>query len=201
MKRRRGFTFFEILMVLMLIATLAVVAFPRMGGVYRQSQLRAGARELTQTLRLARQAAILSGDGCQVRIDPEGGRYQLAPLPLDAEGDPIETRREYRRREDSYHLNAEATQIRTLPGNVFFTLVHSTAPLTQDTRVPRVIFYPDGSATAAYLGIQSTDDDALSVRIYRTTGLAKVETGDPVLPENTEPLFYLPDKIEFQPMQ
>ncbi|MBI1785409.1 GspH/FimT family pseudopilin [Candidatus Sumerlaeota bacterium] len=203
MRGRRGFTFLELIIVICILGILAMLTIPKMGNVFRHGQLEAGTRELAATLRYARNAAILRSDGCEVRFDPKEGQYQLLPVHLDLEGQPAEDRRTRRRRDDKdkFDLNEEATQIHSLPSTTFFNLVHSTAPVTEDRRLPRVIFYPDGSASTAYIGVQNSENRALAVEIYRTTGLASIHAGVPVLPKETQPLYYLPEKIQYGKMR
>lgn len=199
MKSRSGFSFLEILVVLVILAVLSLLAIPRMGETYRQNQLNSSAREITACLRQARNIAIAMNDGCEVWFNPETAEYQVQPVHLDTNGLPVRERRSSRDKDDGYQPDGETTRVRILPGRVFFTLLHSNAP-ERDDNFPSVLFYPDGSATAAFLGVQNTDNLALSIQVYRTTGKVVVATGDPVLPENVIPLFYLPEKIQYAPI-
>ncbi len=200
--RARGFTFLELMIVITLLGVLAAVTVPKMGNIFRHGQLEAGTRDLVATLRYARHAAILRGDGVEVRFDPENRKYQMLPVKLDADGQPEEQQRVRRREEKGrFQLNAEATLVHDLPPSVFYNLIHSSAPLTEERSLPRIIFYPDGSATPSKIGLQNSENRAFAIEIYRTTGLASVAVGVPVLPENTPPLYYLPEKISYANMR
>lgn len=199
-RRLRGFTFIEILFVIAIMAMLLAMAVPKMRGMFSRGEIEVGAREVAALLRTARHAAIVRGDGAELRIDPEGGRYQVVLTHLEEEGIPLaeaKRRHGHRRKTDApeFRLSDDASGTRTLPDKVFFTLVHSSAPPTEDHELPRIIFYPDGSATPGVIGIQNEAGKALKIEIYRTTGMAMVGVGKPVVPRGTRPLFVRADKV------
>lgn len=201
MKSRRGFTFLEILVVVVILAVLAFIAIPRMGSAYRQNQLNAAGREIASCLRQARNIAIAMNDGCEVWLNPETAEFQIVPVHLDPNGLPVRERRRRSGRNDDeqFEPDAETTRVRLLPAKVFYTVLDSTAPRREDN-IPTIIFYPDGSASGAYIGVQNPDNLAVSIQVYRTTGKVVVAPGDPVLLENVVPLFYLPEKIQYAPI-
>lgn len=197
-RQRSGFTMLEIMVVVAIFAIVSVLVIPRMSGTFRKGELKSAARELASTLRFARHQAVVRGGGCEVRFDPEQGRFQAVAVKLGSDGLPIEDADLAEEREDGdINFDGDAARIRTLPSNVFFTVIHTTAPPSEGNKRPRVIFYPDGSATAAFIGLQSKDDKALSVEVYRTTGLSTVKPGDPVLPPDARPLYVVPGKIDY----
>lgn len=198
--RTAGFTFIEIVIVIVIMGALLTIVAPKLGRAARKGRLDSGARSLAATLRQARHAAILLGDGCEVRLDPAGGRYQIVPIRLDLEGQPIDGEEPPEREKTEFALSGEAVLVQTLPEGVAFSLIHSAAPLTADNDLPRVVFSPDGSATAARIGIQNEDLRAFNVEVYRTTGMVKVNPGRPVVPEGEQPIFYLPDAVDFNSM-
>lgn len=199
---RRAFTFVEIMIVIVLLGIIASLVMPRIGFLFKTGKLESSARELTGVLRLARHMAILSGEGAQVVIDPVAASFRIEPVILDAEGRPLDderlsrSQRRDRERDERFEISGEATRPRTLKEHVFFTIVHSGAPLYED-ELPRVVFLPDGSACSATIGIQNEENEALAVVVYRTTGLSKVMPGTPVLPENVAPLYVGPQSVDY----
>lgn len=195
--RRAGYTFLEVLLVIGILSMLMAIAFPKMKGAFHRGEIESAARELTATLRYARHAAIMRGDGAEVRFDPETGRFKMNPIRLDEDGNPAGMDSSVGGGKDGkgFKVTADARGIKTLPDSVFFTLIHSTAPLTDNSDMPRIIFYPDGSATAGKIGIQNERGKALNVNIFRTTGMAMVRPGNPVMPADVRPLFYLAGKV------
>lgn len=199
MRSQRGFTFIEVLLVVMLVLILMAMAFPKMGGTFRRGEIESSARELVGVLRYARHLAVLRHGGTQVTINPEAGKYQLTLVDLDPDGLPIDGQEVLLPDESDFRVPDDVRGVKALADSVFFTLIDSTAPTMSPGNLPRVIFYPDGSATAAQISIQNENNKAFAVTIYRTTGLARVEAGQPVLREGAKPLFYLPEKLDYKP--
>jgi type II secretion system protein H len=183
MGRQRAFTLLEILMVIMIMGILVAITLPRMSGTFGIARLKSTARDLTGILRYARNTAVLREQPCEIRFDMDKGQYQL--VLLDASGDIYEerhsTRRSRRREEDATAnvMGDDVAGVRQLPNRVFFTVIYTDAPLTDDTHRPRVIYYPDGSATPATIAIEDDKKHAISVEVFRTTGMARVSQGLP----------------------
>ena len=159
----------------------------------RRARLQASARELSGLLRYARHVAVLRGGGCAVWIDPIAGRYQLTLVLLDADGFVVEEEEPEVAENEGFRLSDDASIVHVLPKTTFFSIVHSSAPTDDNVSYPRIIFYPDGSATAASIGIQDEEGKAFRVDVFRTTGMTMVRPGVPVLPAEVRPLFYLPE--------
>lgn len=200
MRARKGFTFMELMISLMIILVMMAVAIPRMKGAFGRGELRSAAFELTSTLRYARNVAVLRSDGAQVVMDPKAGTYRLTLLELSPEGEPMGEVELDTLDEEEYKISAEVARRRRLPSSVFFSIIHTSAALTEYDSLPRVIFYPDGSATASSIGIQNVENKAFAIVVYRTTGLATVQPGKPQLPADVQPLFYLPELEPFEPI-
>ena len=74
-----GYTLVELLVVLGIIGLLAVAAIPMLPAVQPALHARVAARELADTLVLARQAAIARNRNVAVSFDPAGRRYAITP--------------------------------------------------------------------------------------------------------------------------
>lgn len=179
------------MMVMMLIGVLMAIGVPRMGGTYRRARIQAAARELSGLLRYARHVAVLRSGGCAVWIDPVAGRYQLTLVLLDADGYVVEEEEPEIAENEGFRLSDDASIVHVLPKNTFFSIVHSSAPPDEDDSYPRVVFYPDGSATAAAIGLQDEEGQAFRIDVFRTTGMTMVRKGVPILPAEVRPQFYL----------
>jgi hypothetical protein len=200
--RRSGFTFLEAMLVLGIIVVLAAVTLPKMRGTFDRARLQSAVRDFSGMLRYARQFAVLRGDGAQVVIDPENGEYymELVHVGLDGELSRDEQRPSRRRGDDlkELHLSREFVEGHVLPKRVFFTLVHSSAPTTDRSGLPRIVFYADGSASSGMIGIQDEKGKAYRVDVYRATGTAMTRLGQPVIPSTVRPLFVMPDRIGYE---
>jgi prepilin-type N-terminal cleavage/methylation domain-containing protein len=194
-RHRRGFTFIEIVLVVVILMVLAALAMPQMKGTFASTRLKRTARNIAGLLRFARNTAVLRELPCEIRFDPDNDKYQV--VLIDEEGKPMEppSRRRRRRDEtDSFTLGGDVVGVRTLPKKVHFAAIYSGAPLTEDTNRPRVIYYADGSATPATIAIQDEKGLAIRVEIFRTTGMARVARGLPIRPPKAQTLYYGPQR-------
>jgi type II secretion system protein H len=191
--KRAGFTLMEIMIVVVIIMLLMSIAIPRMGGTFTSSQLKASARDVTGLLRYARDYAVVTGRQCEMRLAPDRDAYQI--VALDEKGEPLDPRRDRSRdgKAARMMLGDDASSVINLPRRIHFSIVYSEAPLT-DRGLPRVVYYPDGSATPAMITIQDEKHHALSVQVFRTTGMARVTTGRPVEEPKIPRRYYGPDK-------
>ncbi len=174
--RSTGFTFIEIMFVVIIMTTLATLSFPRMKGSYLKTRINKAARDVVGALRMARNTAVIRELPCEVRFDVEKDEYRL--VLLDEYFEEIEQRRKrtYRRKNSTYFASVETLSTRRLPSEVHFDTIYSSTDLTRDDEA-RVIYYPDGSATPTTISIRDESNLDISVEIYRTTGMARVEDG------------------------
>lgn len=199
MHRRHGFTLIEIMLVVAIMAILATIAMPRMRASFSQARLKRAARDVAGMMRFARNTAVLRELPCEVRFDPENGKYQL--VLLDEYGDRIDDAdgRRYRNRKRAKEnpelsMGDDIAGVRRLPDGVYFAVIYSGAEPTEDTDLPRLIYYSDGSATAGTIAIQDDKEHALHVEVFRTTGMARVAPGLPVREPEGKTLYYGPKK-------
>ncbi|MGS0763993.1 GspH/FimT family pseudopilin [Syntrophomonas curvata] len=73
----RGFTQFELLMVLALVAILAAITLPRFDRIIESYKLRTDARQLAWVLRSARQEAITTGHNQLVMLKIYQHQYEM----------------------------------------------------------------------------------------------------------------------------
>ncbi len=204
MRRRGGFTFIEITIVIVIMLSLTAVALPRMRSTVLHMRLKQGARDVASALRLARDSAVLRELPVEVRFkmneDEDDGPDQYQLVLYDESNEAIELRdrrrRQSRRAQENDELRfpgRESLQVRTLPEGIYFSVVGSAAPLTEDGDLPRVVFHPDGSASGATIGLQDLRGRALNVVVYRATGQSRVEAGEPKDVEQSRTLYYGPE--------
>ena len=79
---RKGFTLFEIIVVLVIIALVLTISFPMVYRTLQKSKVRAAARNVGTFLKYARELAISRQEILGVKVLKEEGRLEL----LDTEG-------------------------------------------------------------------------------------------------------------------
>ena len=84
MLKRRGLTFLDMVIVVMILGLLAAVSMPRLASVQRQNRLRSAALTMVEHLRLARETAVAQGTPVTVVFTPSEATYQ-APQVDDPE--------------------------------------------------------------------------------------------------------------------
>lgn len=85
----RGFTLLELLAAVAIIAVLAGLVLPGLGGAWRRDLVDAAER-LSMVINHARQEALLSSRPWRLELDPEGGRYHFSQR-ADNEFAPVAT--------------------------------------------------------------------------------------------------------------
>ncbi|MEP7061728.1 MAG: GspH/FimT family pseudopilin [Betaproteobacteria bacterium] len=81
--RRNGFTMMELLIVLSIMAIVAALMIPVLGGGVSNSALKGAARELAAGLRFARSEAVSKRHETFVAIDLAGRRFKVADDPVE----------------------------------------------------------------------------------------------------------------------
>ena len=119
-----GYSLFELLVVLAVIAFAAMLAPPAVNALRPELQIEKIADDLTGQLRLARSQAVTGGEAVLFTIDIDGDR-----LRLDGAGD-----------EDGWIAAPRGVKLRVSDRN-------PADGGEQNTNHEGVIFYPDGSAS------------------------------------------------------
>lgn len=141
-----GFTVFELIVVLILLAAVAAVVMPSFSGGLRSLEVTTSARDLVTHMRVARSRAISHQRVYRVVLREKQGEQA------------------------SYSLtNDYGQEIKTVP------LPEGTSFLTPAEQMPyRFSFYPDGSSSGGEFRLQSEKGLQLYVVVDSITGLGRV---------------------------
>ena len=144
----RGFTLIELLVVLAVIALVTGLATPLLFRVLPGLQIEATAKNLSATLRRARNAAIGGNRAVLVEIDVAAASYRQ--LPDGA--------------------------LETLPDGVGIALIAARSEQLDEDR-GRIRFYPDGSSTGGRITLFN-DSRQLEMRVDWFNGRVLREDGE-----------------------
>lgn len=168
---RRAFTLIELLLVLVITGILAGLAVPALMRTLRGERLRAAARAVAASHRLARATAALRAEPVELRLDPQQRRVEVtrrtAAPPTAGEEDAqddapavvavgLEARREW------------SDDVRLVRVNI--------AEQTLEGDAPAVIPYRPGGDSPAFTAVLEDDrGDRAIVRVDPITGKAQVQ--------------------------
>ncbi|MBO0700466.1 MAG: GspH/FimT family pseudopilin [Zavarzinella sp.] len=165
--RRAGITLVEILLVMAIILALGAIAYPTLSAMYGDVRIKAAADEVRAAWTEARAQAIEEGRPYRFSIEPETGKFRVAPDAGEfwdgSGGGPSD---------DS--APPPHIQEGTLPNGIVFDV---SADLPSDgTWTTVVVFNPDGTCASDVEVILKEDDDStpVVVRVRAMTGAVSV---------------------------
>ncbi len=170
--QRRGVTLLEVLVVVVILGALIAISIPNMKGFSQRTALRGAASEILSGCNVARQAAIATQREVYVLFDIEHDRWRIHMNVAEDE------EREMRYSRDAIY---DLEMVHELPPNVYFTEVTSESePVEQENRgdpLPVVVYYPDGSASPATVGLKNQRDRIMTVEVSGATGRVSIYNG------------------------
>jgi prepilin-type N-terminal cleavage/methylation domain-containing protein len=176
---RRGFTLFEVLLVMAILVAVATVAVPIFHKSFEVERLRKAADVLRTAWGKARVQAMTTGQTHVFRFQYETNQYVVAVW-------------------DSGEGMTEASTTTTVaerPGALPDGIVFHAAEKLADVRAsetddaggqtaPQIFFFPDGTTSTAQVLITNNKDRFLKVRLRGMTGIAQM--GEVVSAEELE---------------
>lgn len=173
LRRARGFTLLELILVLIVISIAGVLVLPSISGSRGRSRLDADVSGLLGLARKARALAAGEGRTYYLRIDPLERRAQLVrqrdPLSPASEGDDPER-----------DVTADAPWSTPLALAEGVELIEAwlgageAEERAADGELVEVAFYPHGAASPCRL-VFGTGDDRLTLRVAGPAGLARID--------------------------
>jgi len=168
MSRRGGATLLELVLVMMVIFTMAMIVAPRFSDFFPALQVRSAASALFATAGKARADAVLTGARHRLVIDPASRTYWIAyePRPVKQPG--------------KFEKLGGAWIDEELPRDV---LLETLDGFDTDSQSRRFLeFRPDGTAKEASVALANGRGDRRTVKISAATGAAKIESSEAAAP-------------------
>jgi len=153
---RRGFTLFELVLVLLLISLAAALVAPRAVSL-SERRMEASARDMHAMARRARSVAVTRGITARMNFDAEAGSFWL-----EIEEDPFEAPGVFERA-----WGAWGEGMRLGEGVSF-----------AEPPPESVLFKPDGSAQDSLVVITDGEGGRIGLEIRGATGLSRVVEGE-----------------------
>lgn len=198
---RAGFTLIEIIAVVAIIAMVFAIGIPRLGGS-SWDPLESEAESIAQSLRFARQRAIMTGvphrllinleDGgymiewfvseeratSAVGEDSSGSGFDIGMLGSDIDGQsPIDLRPPRVQERDYFPIpNSRMGKFHWLDDALYFVGVDGASGWVEGGDYP-IVFYVDGTTDAARLEIADADDKHLTLEIEPILDRVHVRAG------------------------
>ncbi|PIE67749.1 MAG: type II secretion system protein GspH [Deltaproteobacteria bacterium] len=161
---RRGFTLFELLVVMVIIGIAASLIVPRLGGSVDKMQLRTATRDLASVMRFARSQAVTRGREYRVLFDSATRMVAIEMAPsingqtADSSENAISSRHRYQ-----------------LPAGIVLNLNNN--PLQAAARPVRMAtFFPMGNSSGGSIRLVDARERSRTIRIDTITGLIAIES-------------------------
>lgn len=188
--RIRGFTFLEIMLVVMILTAALAVAMPNFRPVRDKYDLGQSARHVVGMMRYARATALARQEYAYLDFDLTEMRVALGTKRDDDEESRSRARRTQRKdREDEPPEIDDTYRSFELPRGVRFKALLTYEELFYEGgRRARIYFYPDGKASRTTVLLEGKrpggrgEDDRIAnytVELYRATGLVSSYRGAP----------------------
>ena len=176
-RRRRGFTLIEILAVVAILALVAALVVPNLGGM-RARKLRQEARSIAAHLELARQRAIVTGIPHRLWMELDQAEYRLEWLAEDPDEPAAQAADLDLSGNTPLSLvapRAQEIRFRPMPGNFgktqvveypfYFEGVETTEGFVSEGEVA-VEFARDGTASYSEIYIQDNSGNRIALDVY-----------------------------------
>jgi prepilin-type N-terminal cleavage/methylation domain-containing protein len=188
---RAGFTLFEIMIVLGLLAMMIAISWPAIAVIQAEYQLRQGGQLVQAKLASARLHAVESGFDYQFCYEPGGQRFIVLPydsqalLAQPAAGTRAPHKAGGKLPSAKAHFDGGSSVSAPMPGShgipsEWLNGMADAGEYSGATWSAPVVFHPDGSASAAVIHVVDKKSRQVTVTVRPLTGavtVSKIHSG------------------------
>jgi prepilin-type N-terminal cleavage/methylation domain-containing protein len=160
--KRAGFTFIELLVVVVVILVLTSAITPMFRSSLVGMRIETLERNLMSTMRYAGEQAVLEGRAFRLYIDTEQQAYWVERAGAIEDGEPA-----------FEALPGAEGDIRRLPGSIRFDKPKARKGKERDQYY--ISFYPGGSSDFAEVRLETTDGEELTLKLEGAPGRIELE--------------------------
>jgi prepilin-type N-terminal cleavage/methylation domain-containing protein len=174
-RRRDGFTFLELAMVVLIMGIMMGITFPRFSAFFSKANIGATARRLAGTMGYLRNAAARDGQSYFLNLDQEKNEYWVTVIKKNAELSQVEYQ-DTEVLDDEMYIevkNAFLSRVRLEKKIAFAGVILEDGTKVLDQRVI-IEFRPDGTADEAVVRLTDARERAYSVYVEHYNGQATV---------------------------
>lgn len=160
-----GFSLLEMIVVLVIIGIAAALLAPAVGSSLENVKFRSLARDISASLRYARNQAVANKVDFEVSFDPDKNRYTIAPQRVEG-ADAIVEQEGLGQASEAHDDQLWLPKHKVLPRGILLR--------TENGLQKRIVFYPRGNSTGGTIEIERAKGDKLLIVVDRVTGRVKV---------------------------
>ena len=159
----RGFSFIEIIVVLVLLSLAVALVAPSLSRFSRSVKLKAAAKKVSAILRYYRSEAVNQGKVYQIFFDPD---LRVVKVQL------MESTEE--KAEDEQNKGKAPPKAYFLPDGVYIKEVDVDSP-QYPSDLPTIEFYPNGGSNGGTILLDSQDLKGYKIKVHFLTGSVAIE--------------------------
>ena len=165
--RNKGFSFLEIMVVLVILSLSISLVTPSLSQFFRTVELKGAAKKVSGILRYGRSEAINKGLVCQVIFNTERreiGVQSREPTSIENE-EEVKKGMEFPKK------------IYSLPEGIQIKKVEVASP-QYAMDYPTIEFYPNGGSNGGFILLDGRDRNGFQIEVNFLTGIVKIKSAE-----------------------
>jgi general secretion pathway protein H len=166
-RRERGFTLIEIIVVLTMLSIAMALVSPYFGRLSKNVELKAAVKKVSTILRYYRSEAVQKGKVYQIVLDTDTREIRVRPIEMEEEGGESQIREKKTPGDKDKYLVPEGIHVKEIK-----------IPSPQyPSEFPAIEFYPNGSSNGGSFIMDREDLKGFRIRVHFLTGIVEIKEG------------------------